>query len=416
MKILAIAEHFPSPYKPYHHVQFERFLTDGHELTVYAFGRHDAGAQGSGQADFVRRTRYLPATVREVPKFLGQMVFDFCRRPWQAVLRAARAFSYPGSFKQRWMNLCRALLLPAEAPDLCLVHNLRAAVNLQFLREIYPDAVVAMHYHGGELPGVSSPAVATVKATFQSFDVMFTNTESSSNHAIARGQAPERIVISPVGFDLRGFPDPQSRAYRRDRRLNVLMVGRLSEEKGFLLALQALQLLIAEGHAVAMRLAGDGPQRQQIASFIARHRLEQYVEMLGWVGQEHLQRCYGEADVLLLPSIPHGTSQENQACVVQEAMLMRAVAAVSRIGGVAESTAPAMLPYSFEVGSVQGIFASLRALAALSEEQLRALGAQGRGFAETRYDIRVINRELLDAAMKRAGSRELDGDTVGVEA
>jgi colanic acid/amylovoran biosynthesis glycosyltransferase len=413
LKLLAIAEHFPSPYKPYHYVQFERFLKDGHELAVYAFDQHEGGMGAGGEeGDFVRQTRYLPSTVRDVPKFLGESLRDFCLHPVRAAQRAVRAFSYPASFKHRCLNLARALLLPSQTPDVCIVHNLRAAANLQFLRAIYPDAVIAMYYHGGELPGVPVPSGETVQATFDSFDVVFTNTESSRQHAISRGQVPDRIMISPVGFDLRGFPDPQQRAYRRDGRLNVLMVGRLSEEKGFLFGLQALRVLIEEGQNIKVRIAGDGPQRQQLASFIAEHGLDGHVEMLGRVEQEHLRRCYRETDVFLLPSVPRSTWEENQACVVQEALFMRAVAAVSRTGGVCESTAPSMLPYSFEPGSVEHMVASLRALAGLSEEQLRELGAQGRSFVEARYDIRSLNRHLLDTAVAHGrGSMDL-ADTV----
>lgn len=416
MKLLAIAEHFPSPYKSYHYVQFERFLQDGHELEVYAFGRHEAKAGSEGQEGaFVRETRYLPPTLREVPRFFGAFLRDFARHPWLATQRCVRAFAHPASLKHRCLNLARALLLPAKSPEVCLVHNLRAAANLQFLRAIYPDAVIAMYYHGGEVPGVPTPSVETVKATFGTFDVVFTNTESSRKHAIGRGGAPERIVVSPVGFDLRGFPDPETRSYRRDGRLNVFMVGRMSEEKGFLLGLRALQVLIEEGHDIKVRLGGDGPLRQQIASFIAEHRLERNIEMLGFIDNEQLRRCYTESDVFLLPSIPVGTWEENQACVVQEAMLMRTVVAVSRTGGVAESTAPSMLPFSFEPGSVEGMVAGLRKLAGLSAEELSSLGAQGRAFTQSRYDIRVLNAELLAAAMSHARDT-LDDESEVVEA
>ncbi|WP_129777705.1 glycosyltransferase family 4 protein [Peristeroidobacter soli] len=411
MKLLAIAEHFPSPYKAYHYVQFERFLQDGHELTVYAFGLHDGGMGNGGQEGaFVRQTRYLPPTARELPSFFGQALRDFVRRPGRALQRSLRAFAHPASLKHRCLNMARALLLPADSPDMVLVHNLRAAANLQFLRAIYPEAVIAMYYHGGEVPGVPTPSVATVKATFDSFDVVFTNTESSRKHAIGRGQAAERIVISPVGFDLRGFPDPQPRAYRRDGKLNIFMVGRLSEEKGFMLGLQALKVLIQEGHDIKVRLAGDGPLRKQLASFIADNGLDRHIEMLGRVEQDQLYRCYTEADVFLLPSIPAGTWEENQACVVQEAMLFRAVAAVSRTGGVGESTAPTMLPFSFEPGDVEGMVAGLRKLVGLSEEQLRALGAEGRAFAQSRYDIRVLNAELLSTALTYARDAVVDDD------
>jgi glycosyltransferase involved in cell wall biosynthesis len=408
LRILAIAEHFPSPYKPYHYVQFERFIKDRHELEIYAFGQHDGGVGAGGdEAAFVRETRYLPATLRDVPKFAWEFLRAFLRDPLQSAQRAARAFTHTAAFKDRMLNLTRAVLLPSQAPDVCIVHNLLAAAKLQFLKSVYPDAVITMHYHGGELPGVPAPRAEIVRSAFDSFDVVFTNTQSSRDHAIRRGQSPSRIVISQVGFDVETFPDPRQRVYRRDGKLNVLMVGRLSEEKGFVFGLQALRVLVEEGHDIVLRIAGDGPERLLLTRLVAQLGLERHVEMLGRVDQMELKVRYREADIFLLPSVARHTWEENQACVVQEALFMRAVAAVSRTGGVCESTAPAMLPYSFDPGCVNGIVTSLRALSKLSHEQLHSLGAQGRAFVETRYDIRRLNRELLATALTHRSERQL---------
>ena len=54
MKLLAITEHFPSPYKAYHYVQFDHFLREGHELDVYAFGKHEGGMGTSGEGQHLK--------------------------------------------------------------------------------------------------------------------------------------------------------------------------------------------------------------------------------------------------------------------------------------------------------------------------------------------------------------------------
>lgn len=398
MKLLTIAEHFPSPYKPYHHTQFEQFVSDGHDLSIYAFGQHE----GSWNADtdpmkLVEGVKYLPSTIRDIRQGLAQLFLN----PSQMALKAAlRAMRCNGSIKHRILNGVRAILLPKTAPDVVIVHNLRAAVNAQFLKAVYPKAVVAMYYHGGELPGVPVPSDREIRRTFSSFDVVFTNTQSSMQHVIARGQAPDRTVICPVGFNIDDFPDPVDRAYRRDNRLNVLMVGRLGVEKGFICGLQAFRELVRENPETAvMRVVGDGPQRSALKEYVSQHGLDRNVEFLGRLDSQSLRSQYRQADVFLLPSIPLGTWKENQACVVQEAMLMRGIAAVSRTGGVPESTAPQMHPYSFEAGDVAGVIDSLRRLSRLSAAECALLGARGREFVEARYDIRILNRQLLDTAL-----------------
>lgn len=403
MKILAIAEHFPSPYKPYHNTQFEEFVAAGHDLTVAAFDRH-AGPPGAPEetAPFVRNTRYLPSTLRDLPRFAPKLLGQALRHPIASLCLAWRAMKYPDVPKRRLMNACRAMLLPGVAPDFCIVHNLRAVMNVQFLKRLYPDAFVTMYYHGGELPGVPLPTEDESRRAFRSVDVVFTNTEYSKRHAISRGADPQSVVISQVGFNLAAFPDPADRAYRRDGRLNILMAGRVGEEKGFNYGLQAFKrLLDEEGCDAVLRIAGDGPKAAELRQFVVDNGLTERVEFLGRVDQDRLRVAYRQADVFLLPSIPRGVWEENQACVVQEALLMRSIAAVSRTGGVAESTAPAMLGYSFDIADVAGMTESLRRLSRLPANELQELGAQGRRFVEQRYDIRALNREVLDLAIAR---------------
>lgn len=403
MKILAIAEHFPSPYKPYHNTQFEEFVAAGHELTVAAFDRH-AGPPGAPEqsAPFVRNTRYLPGTLRDLPRFLPALLSRALRHPFASIKQAARAMKYPDSLKRRLLNAWRAVLLPSSAPDFCIVHNLRAVMNVQFLKLLYPDAVVTMYYHGGELPGVPIPSEAESRRALRSVDIVFTNTEYSRRHAVSRGADPQSVVISQVGFNLSAFPDPAERSYRQDGRLNILMAGRVGEEKGFDHGLRAFKRLLDEdGCDAVLRIAGDGPKAAELRKFVEDNGLTERVQFLGRVDQDRLRVEYRNADVFLLPSIPRGVWEENQACVVQEALLMRSIAAVSRTGGVAESTAPEMLAYSFDIADVAGMTDSLRRLSRLPVSELEALGAQGRRFVEQRYDIRALNREVLDLVQAR---------------
>jgi glycosyltransferase involved in cell wall biosynthesis len=409
VKILAIAEHFPSPYKPYHNTQFAEFVAAGYELTVAAFDRH-AGPPGAPEesAPFVRNTRYLPGTLRDLPRFLPALLGRALRHPFASLRQAARAMKYPDSLKRRLMNACRAVLLPNTVPDFCIVHNLRAVMNVQFLKLLYPEAVVTMYYHGGELPGVPVPSDAESKRAFRSVDIVFTNTEYSRWHSVSRGADPQSVVISRVGFNLSAFPDPADRSYRQGGRLNILMAGRVGEEKGFGYGLQAFKRLLDEDACDAiLRIAGDGPKAAELRQFVADNGLTERVHFLGRVDQDRLRVEYRNADVFLLPSIACGVWEENQACVVQEALLMRAIAAVSRTGGVPESTVPEMLAYSFDIADVMGMTDSLRRLSRLSVDELEALGAQGRRFVEQRYDIRSLNREVLDIVRARRRNARL---------
>lgn len=403
MKILTIAEHYPSPFKSYHDAQFERFIADGHDLAIYAFGSHVGELNEIVRRHRLdRRTAYLPPTLKALPSALGRSLRSVILHPLTSAQRMRQTLGEPRPWKNRVLDTVRGLLLPQAVPDLLVIHNLRAQANMHFVKAIYPDAVVAFYYHGGEVPGVPSPPESHVVDAFARADIVCTNTESSKENAIGRGCAPEKIHVSPVGFNLDDFPDPVERDYYRDGILNLLMAGRFSKEKGMLTGVQAFHELVREGQVPAkLRIIGEGPERTEIERFISRERLDLQVEILGRVSQSTLLDEYRRADVVILPSVKCGTWEENQACVVQEAMLMRAIPVVSRTGGVPESTAPEILQYSFSPGNVAEMADALRRVSRLNPAELGSLGARGRNFAERRYDIRYLNADLIQAAMSR---------------
>ena len=137
---------------------------------------------------------------------------------------------------------------------------------------------------------------------------------------------------------------------------------------------------------------GIGPETRFTGKI---NNVKSAVQFLGKVSRERLYEEYCKADVLLLPSVQRGTWVENQACVVQEAMLCSAVVAISRTGGVPESTAPHMHRFVFEPEQPEQIAATLRELLRLDAGELAAIGAGGREFAERKYDIGTLNQQIL---------------------
>lgn len=400
MIIYAFLEHYPSPYKPYFDTQFEQFLRDGHTLRIFAFGQWSGPiAAKVGALGLDRATSYLPSTLHTLPRFLGAAVRGAARNPLSRLRGCARAYTRAVPVKLNVSAAVRSALLPVEAPDLCLVHNLITQGHVGFLRRLYPGVPVALYYHGGEVPGVPMLSNDDAARAFAYADIVFTNTENSKAHAIDRGCPAERVVVSPVGFNLDDFKPPADRPYRRNGYLNLVSIGRLSEEKGIRYALEGMARLREAGvHDVRYRIVGDGPLGAEHRAFTTQHGLDDAVTFLGAVPFQQLHEELAFADALLLPSLVVGTWQENQACVVQEAMLMRSLVAGSTAGGVPESTAPELRQFSFVPAERDHLAMAVARLRGLSVEHLRALGNAGYRFARSHYNIVTLNAQLLAAA------------------
>lgn len=403
MLIYAITEYYPSLYKPYFDTQFAQLLEDGHDLRIFTLGGGDRSTLEPKVVKWRldRRTSHLPTGRRSLPAFASRIFAQFAAAPRARLAALQSAIHASPPSVRRITDAARLLTLPLEPPDLCLVHNLLAARDVRFLRTLYPGVPIAFYYHGGEIPGmtISEDGVAE---SFSAADVVFTNTERSKAHAVSRGCDRDSVVVCPVGFDLSEFPVAADRQYRADGRLNVLSIGRLSPEKGFAYAIEAARQLAESGERnFHYSLIGGGALEQSLREQVAAAELGSLVELTGPVSRERLTHELAAADVVVLPSIVVGTWEENQACVVQEAMLMHAVVVATATGGVPESLAPEMHRFLVPEGDASAIACRLRQLAALGTDELAALGRAGRAFAESRYDIRQLNRKLLAETIAR---------------
>ena len=405
MRIYAFTQLYPSTFKPYFDTQFAQLVRDGHELTVFSHGRQaDEVNEPVVRYGLEALIRHYPTTLRTGPAFLPRAAGRTLQDPG-GVLRSVRAIEPAKPLKERLMTTLRMLSLPRERPDLCLVHDLTTAIWFTWLRSLYPGVPVAMYYHGGENALSSSLEDGDVLRAFAGVDVVFTNTRFSRDHAIARGCPPDKVHIVPVGFSLDDYQAAPVRSYRPDGVLRLLSASRLSDEKGHRFALEALAGLVAAGVTdFRYTIVGGGYLRKPLERYVAENGLQPYVEFTGVVTTAVLLDHIARADVVLLPSIELGTWVENQACIVQEAMLMKALVVATTAGGVPESTAPELRPFLVPPEDPGAIARAVLAVRALRDDDMRALGEAGRAFAEERFDIRRLNAALLDRAMQGPGS------------
>ncbi|MBD2328174.1 glycosyltransferase [Alkalinema sp. FACHB-956] len=85
-----------------------------------------------------------------------------------------------------------------------------------------------------------------------------------------------------------------------DRQSYALFVGRLSEEKGVALLLEAYQRY---GLDLPLKIVGDGPLRDHLQSQIQQDRLDDRIQLLGRRDKDTVLKLMRQAQVLVFPSI-----------------------------------------------------------------------------------------------------------------
>jgi phosphatidyl-myo-inositol alpha-mannosyltransferase len=140
---------------------------------------------------------------------------------------------------------------------------------------------------------------------------------SSPAREFVRHYFPElQPQVIPNGVDTERFrPGLTPIHHLRDGCVNVLFVGRLEKRKGLRDLLQAYGYLHERVPKTRLIIAGDGPLRGMVESFVSSRRLENVV-LAGYVPDEVLPRFHASADVFCAPA----TGRESFGIVLLEAM------------------------------------------------------------------------------------------------
>lgn len=112
-------------------------------------------------------------------------------------------------------------------------------------------------------------------------------------------------------------------------------IGRLCEQKGQMLLLQAVEKLVVDHPEVELHLVGDGEYRARFERFIADRNLENNVILHGWRSSEYIIEQLDQSAVMVLPSFAEGLP-----VVIMEAFARRRPVIATFIAGIPELVTP----------------------------------------------------------------------------
>jgi len=162
----------------------------------------------------------------------------------------------------------------------------------------------------------------------------------------------------------------------------LVCVGRLCEQKGQLLLLEAARVLADRSIAFELVLAGDGEMRGQIEALIARHGLQQQVRITGWISSAQVRQEIFAARALVLPSFAEGLP-----VVIMEAMALRRPVLSTYVAGIPELVRPGENGWLFPAGAVDELVAAMADCLAQPAEALQRMGEAARRRVLQRHDI-----------------------------
>ena len=150
-----------------------------------------------------------------------------------------------------------------------------------------------------------------------------------------------------------------------------MCVGRLNEQKGQLLLLDALKVLSEKGIDFEMVFAGDGEMRQILEERIEAFGLQEKITITGWLREDQVREEILKSRALLLPSFAEGLP-----VVIMEALSLHRPVITTYVAGIPElvdSKCGRLVP----AGSREAIVSAVEDILKLTNSDLLEMGRVG---------------------------------------
>ncbi|MHA7856629.1 MAG: glycosyltransferase family 4 protein [Henriciella sp.] len=239
-------------------------------------------------------------------------------------------------------------------------------------------------------------------------DLVIANSEWTAAHVMEVHETPrDKIVTIPRGVDLKAF-DPQNVSERRqddvrvawglsadDRRIQIVLPGRLTSWKGQALAIDAIGALDSNERAMLhLILTGDAQGRDkyvtELEDKIIAHKLGGTVTIADHTSD--MPAAYALADIVLAPS----TRPEAFGRVAAEASAMAKPVIVADHGGQRETVIEGETGTRAEPGSVTALTSCIRTLIHLRPEARESMGRAGQAHIRENYSKKQLQTATLN--------------------
>jgi glycosyltransferase involved in cell wall biosynthesis len=188
----------------------------------------------------------------------------------------------------------------------------------------------------------------------------------------------DKVKVVHCGVD-EAFHANLARRPIAGRRL--VCVGRICEQKGQLLLIDAIKQLSDREIAVELVFAGDGEMREALEKLIDQYDLRHCTRITGWISSDQVRKEILAANALVLPSFAEGLP-----VVLMEAMALRRPIISTFVAGIPELVQPGDTGWLVPAGDVEALADAIENCLNTSAEIIVAMGERARTRVLQRHD------------------------------
>ena len=222
--------------------------------------------------------------------------------------------------------------------------------------------------------------------TLQRTNAITVVSRSLKTELIGHGINENKISVIPNGIDMSQFTLKDKTESRKilnhnPKHPHFLYVGRLSEEKGILTLLHAINLLKQQDIRVDLTLLGEGPDYPELLTETKKLMIEDQISFKGKVDHSKVSLWMGATDFFCLPSLREGCPN-----VILEALGCGRPIIASRVGAIPDV-----------VNEKSGILFTPKDVNELAQNIRNALNQE--------WDYQVIHDSILDLTWESAAKK-----------
>jgi glycosyltransferase involved in cell wall biosynthesis len=171
----------------------------------------------------------------------------------------------------------------------------------------------------------------------------------------------------------------------------LVNVGRLSEQKGQLLLVEAAARLRDQGFDFELFIVGDGPMRAEIEQLVSRSGLRKQVRVTGYLSNRRVLEELRDARALVLPSFAEGLP-----VVIMEALALGRPIISTYVAGIPELIEPGINGWLVPTGAVEPLVDAMAEALTADPAELDRMGRAGASKVAEQHDALIEAKKLAD--------------------
>lgn len=197
-----------------------------------------------------------------------------------------------------------------------------------------------------------------------------------------------RIHVVHCGLDAQWLIEPSVGVSNSPR---FVCIGRLCEQKGQLLLVEAAARLVSGGDKIECVLVGDGEMRRDIERLVDRYQLREHVRITGWVSNASVKEELINSRALVLASFAEGIP-----VAVMEAMALGRPVVSTYVSGIPELVESGRTGWLCPAGALEPLVQAIREVIYCSPQELDKMGRAGWSRVREQHDAMREAQKLIE--------------------